>query len=272
MDNKDFRFKKEFGQNFIFDKNFLVSLVKKLNLPPKINVLEIGSGMGTLTAVLAENFNKVVSFEIDKTLTEHLGDVQSHYDNLNIVFKDILSMDMCQVDNMFGGESYFMIANLPYYITSEIIFRFLLSSKNLVSMFVMVQKEVALRFCSTPSHKEYGIPSVLLDTFANCHIVEQVPRRMFTPQPNVDSAVIAINIDKTKFHIDREQNYCDFVSKCFAMKRKTLVNNLIKAGIDKEKITKALASYNIQLTSRPENLSSAQYVQLFNYFASSGLL
>ena len=262
MKDKDFNFKKQFGQNFIFDKNFLNSLVEGFDLPKDINVLEIGAGMGTLSTTLASHYSRVLSYEIDKTLTEHLRSLES--DNLKFVFKDILKQDIGEIESYFGGKEYYMIANLPYYITSQIIFKFLFDSSNLKSMFVMVQKEVGERFCAGPGGKDYGIPSVLLATFADCKIVKNVSRKMFVPQPNVDSCIIRIDLQKVKYAIKSAQKYSDFVSKCFQMKRKTLMNNLAKMGLDKERCIDALQKLSIALDSRPEMLGAEQYVKLFD--------
>ena len=119
--SKDFKFKKQFGQNFIFDKNFISSIVSSFNLDKNSSVLEIGAGAGVLTEVLANNFKKVISFEIDKTLKETLSNLQSKYENLNFVFNDVLEVATTEIDNMFE-DNFVMIANLPYYITSQIIF------------------------------------------------------------------------------------------------------------------------------------------------------
>ena len=181
--SKDFKFKKQFGQNFIFDKNFLISLVNQFNLPKHSQILEIGPGAGTLTEVLAKSFNKVISIEIDKTLTEKLTSLENQYDNLHFVFNDVLKIKTQDIDNMFNNQNYVLIANLPYYITSQIVFKFLTESKTLVKMFVMVQKEVGERFSALPSNKEYGVPSVLLNTFGSCKIIKMVGKKMFIPQP-----------------------------------------------------------------------------------------
>lgn len=265
MENKtsEFRFKKEFGQNFIFDKNFLTSLVNLFNLGQNEQILEIGAGAGTLTEVLAQNYKKVISVEIDKTLTEKLTLIESKYENLQIIFKDILNIETKTIDEMFNGNSYSLIANLPYYITSQIIFKFLLESKTINKMFVMVQKEVGERFSALPSNKEYGIPSVLLNTFGSCKIVKFVSKKMFIPQPKVDSCVIEIDIDRNKNNINNAKKYNKFVSNCFAMKRKTLYNNLTKMGISKENIFSIFNKLNIESNSRPENISSELYVKLY---------
>ena len=261
--SKDFKFKKQFGQNFIFDKNFISSIVSNFNLDENSNVLEIGAGAGVLTEVLAKSFKKVISFEIDKTLTETLLTLQNKYENLKIVFNDILNVDTEEIDNMFDGN-FVMIANLPYYITSQIIFKFLFESKKITKMFVMVQKEVGDRFCAKHSTKDYGIPTVLINCFGSCKIVKNVSRTVFTPIPNVDSCIIEIDIDKNKFNIDKKDDFIKFVSSAFRMKRKTLYNNLTSASYNKESVLRALNALNLKEAVRPENLSSEDFVSLYD--------
>lgn len=262
--SKDFNFKKQFGQNFIFDKNFLQSLVKGFNLPATTNVLEIGAGAGTLTEVLAQNFKRVLSVEIDKTLREHLEELSLKYQNLRFVFEDVLNVDTGFFDNYFNGDDFCLIANLPYYITTQIIFKFLFETKNLKQMFVMVQKEVGERFCAKHSTKDYGIPTVLINTFGSAKIVKHVPRTLFTPMPNVDSCILNISIDATKFNIKDSKHYNGFISNCFKMKRKTLYNNLSSSGIDKDKVKAAILKLNLVESVRPENLTAQNYFDLYN--------
>lgn len=261
--SKDFKFKKQFGQNFILDKNFMTSLVRDFNLNNETIVLEIGAGAGVLTEVLAENFKKVISFEIDKTLTEHLQSIENKHNNLKFVFKDVLSVKTEDIDNLFDGKEYVLIANLPYYITSQIIFKFLFSS-NVSQMYVMVQKEVGIRFCAKNSTKDYGIPTVLIDSFGSCKIVRNVSRTVFKPMPNVDSCIIKIEKNSNKFNIKETKKYIDFVSNSFKMKRKTLYNNLVSAGFNKEKVIEAIKELNLLESVRPENLTAEQFVLLFN--------
>lgn len=261
--SKDFKFKKQFGQNFILDKNFMNALVRDFNLSSNSNVLEIGAGAGVLTEVLANSFKNVISFEIDKTLTEHLQEIEKQHQNLKFVFKDVLSVKTEEIDDFFD-ENFYLIANLPYYITSQIIFKFLFESKKLSQMFVMVQKEVGVRFCAKHSTKDYGIPTVLIDSFGSCKIVKNVSRTVFKPVPNVDSCIIKIDVDKSKFNIKDEKKYIEFVSNCFKMKRKTLYNNLSSVGYDKEKIIKTIKELDLIETIRPENLTAEMFVNLFN--------
>lgn len=261
MEKENFRFKKEFGQNFILDKNFLQSVVSSLKLGTDSEILEIGAGFGSLSETLADNFKKVVSFEIDKTLTEHLLDVEKRHDNLTFIISDVLKESIDTVESHFDGE-YYMVANLPYYITSQIIFKFLFETKNLRKMFVMVQKEVGERFCAKEKTKDYGVPTVLLNAFGETRILKNVKRQMFTPPPKVDSCIIEIDIDRNKFDIKDREKFVAFVKNCFKMKRKTLVNNLSTFIDNKGKIVKVLESMGLSLTVRPEELTAEQFVTL----------
>ncbi len=264
LEKTKFNFKKQFGQNFIFDKNFLLSLVKLFDLPTQTNVLEIGPGAGTLTEVLAKNFKKVLSIEIDKTLQENLLEIKQNYNNLDFWFKDVLKVNTEDIESYFNGENFVIIANLPYYITSQIVFKFLFEAKFLTKMFVMVQKEVGLRYCAKENSKEYGIPTIILNTFGNVKILKNVDKKMFTPMPKVDSCMIEIDIDKNKFGINDFDKYCNFVSNCFKMRRKTLQNNLTVFGFEKQKIKDTFNALNLEQNVRPENLSCEQFVNLFN--------
>lgn len=266
MQKSDFHFKKIFGQNFIFDTNFLHSLLKDFDLEKSSNILEIGAGMGTLTSILAQNYKKVVSFEIDKTLTEKLRELEKTYDNLTIVLSDILKTKNAEIDEIFAGEKYSIIANIPYYITSQIVFKFMLETSNLESMFIMVQKEVGERFCAKESTRDYGIPSVILSTFGECKMLKQVPRKMFKPVPNVDSCVIKITKNEAKNNDINKVKYHKFLLGCFCMKRKTLYNNLLKMNEDKDKILNSFSKLNLQNMIRPENLPPQQFVELYKFF------
>ena len=263
MQDTNFRFKKEFGQNFIFDKVFLLSLLKSFSLSSSSNILEIGAGMGTLSECLADNFKKVVSFEIDKTLTEYLGRLEESRDNLHFVFQDVLKEDINKIDNIFGGEKYFLIANLPYYITSPIIFKFLLETKNLKEMFVMVQKEVGVRFCGKVGSKDYGVSTVILNAFGETSIVKNVGRQMFTPPPKVDSCIIKIKLDRDKFDIDSPAQFHKFVNGCFLAKRKTLYDNLCMSGVDKFRAKEMILDLNLKENVRPEEVSCEEFCKLY---------
>lgn len=260
-----FHFKKSLGQNFISDTNFLSSLVESFSLNSSTNVLEIGAGMGSLTKVLSSRFKKVISFEIDKTLTARLCEIKKDFPNLTLIFKDILKMKTAEIDQLFGDEPYVIIANIPYYITSPIVFKFLIESSSSEKMFLMMQREVAERFVAKPGSKAYGIPSVILSTFARCNIVKQVNRKMFFPSPKVDSSVIKIEKLPEVFPEIKKKEYAAFVSGCFGMKRKTLFNNLQKMNFEKEKIERAFENLFIEKNTRSEDLYSNDFVNLFEF-------
>lgn len=163
---ENFKFKKEFGQNFIFDGNLLSAIVSDAEITSDDEVLEIGAGAGTLTKKICEKAKKVVSYEIDKNLTEHLMDIQKQNGNLTVVMRDALKEDISEIEKHFEGN-YKIVANLPYYITSPMIFKFLEQTNRVKSMTVMVQKEVAERFSAKENSKDYGISTIMINYYAD---------------------------------------------------------------------------------------------------------
>lgn len=260
---KDFKFKKEFGQNFIFDGNLLSAIVADSEITNQSEVLEIGAGAGTLTKKLCEKAKKVVSYEIDKTLTEQLTQLENQTPNLKVIFADALKEPLEKIESNFSGN-YVVVANIPYYITSPLIFKFLKESKRALSLTVMIQKEVALRYLSKPSTKDYGIPTVMINYLANVEFLRNVNRKMFTPVPNVDSALIKITRDSSKPKANDEIFFEKLVKASFANRRKTLVNNLQFINIPKEKIINSLNSINKTNDVRAEQLSVNDFINLSN--------
>lgn len=254
---KDFVFKKKFGQNFISDRNLLCAIADDAKIDKQTNVLEIGAGAGSLTAVLDEKAKKIVSFEIDKDLQEHL--LSLGLKNTNFVFGDFMDADIKEVEKMFDGK-YKVVANLPYYITTPIIFKFLESSTKLESLTIMVQKEVAERVCSSVGGKEYGILTVMTNFYGSPKITRIVKRQMFFPVPNVDSAILNIEIERDKFPDVDAVKFSKFVKACFAMRRKTLLNNL-GTMYNKEKLKEIFDEKT--LSRRAESFSLEEFVSLF---------
>lgn len=261
LKDNNFDFAKKFGQNFITDTNLLKAIVNDCELLPTDEVLEIGTGAGTLTRAIAEKAEKVVSFEIDKRLTEVLAQTLGGCNNVNLHFGDIMDIPLSDIEANFKGD-YKMVANLPYYITTPIIFKFL-KSKRLKSFNIMVQKEVAERI-TAKSGKDYGILSIMIDFYGDAKITRIVNRNLFNPAPNVDSAIVQINL-KHKFDCD-EELFSSIVHKSFAMRRKTLNNNL-KQGFDLSatQIADILADYPAGV--RAEQLSTQDFVNLTNKLA-----
>ena len=262
---KNFTFKKKFGQNFILDNNFLNSLVDSFGLSKDTEVLEIGPGAGTLTMAVANVTKKVCAYEIDKDLKPVLEKRFEGIDNIDVTFRDILDVSLEEVESKFSGN-FSLVANIPYYITSPIIFKFLESEK-LDSMFLMVQLEVGERFASNVGSKEYGIPSVLVASKGKASVIKKVNRKMFYPVPNVDSCILKIEIDRNKFEFDDWKDFSQFVQNSFSMRRKTLVNNLSQQyKISKEEVKEILSKLNLSETVRPENLTVENYVSLYEFF------
>ncbi len=258
---KDFKFNKKFGQNFIFDTNLLSAIVKDSGVSLQDDVLEIGPGAGTLTKIIAENCKKVVSYEIDTSLKPILEDNLQGVHNSQIIFADALKTDIKEIENSFLGN-YKIIANLPYYITTPLIFKFIEQTKRIDSLTVMVQKEVGDRFVAKPNSKDYGIITVMLDFYGNVKVVRQVNRKMFTPSPNVDSCVVKIDIVKNKYNCD-ESMFSKIVHSSFAMRRKTLVNNLSSGlNVSKQQVIDLLKSLNINENIRAENLTTQDFVKI----------
>lgn len=250
-------FKKKFGQNFISDKNLLSAIVDDAEVNGG-DVLEIGAGAGTLTSSISERADKVVSYEIDRDLIGHLQNL--NLKNVKFIFEDVMKISLEDIENDFDGQ-YKMIANLPYYITTPIIFKFLNGSKKIQSLTIMVQKEVAERIVAK-SGCDYGVLSVMINFFGEAKITRIVKRNMFYPVPKVDSAIVNIKIDRDKFADVDCQKFYDLVGGCFSMRRKTLKNNLTKfLNNDCGKVDKIPCE---MLSLRPENLSLADFVGIYH--------
>ena len=253
----DHNFKKKFGQNFITDKNLLSAICNDAEVDEKSQVLEIGAGAGTLTEEISKLAGKVVSYEIDRDLKEHL--LSLDLPNTKFVFGDVMDFSLDEIEKDFDG-GYKIIANLPYYITTPIIFKFLNGSEKLSSLTIMVQKEVAQRIIAKTGTKDYGVLSIMINFFGEAKINRIVSRNMFYPQPNVDSAVVTINITKNKYgDIDKNKFY-KFIQTVFAMRRKTLKNNLTHGGIKSDKINEIDGDL---LALRSEVLTIEQLIDIY---------
>ena len=254
-------FKKKYGQNFLTDTNLLKAIVADSEVSFNDEVLEIGAGAGALTTHIKDSCKKVVSFEIDKDLEALLKDKFESCTNVHLRFEDVMKVSTQNIDALFDKE-YRVIANLPYYITTPILFKFLEESKKLISMTIMVQKEVAEKIIAEPKNSNYGILSVMVQHYTNAKITRIVKKQMFTPQPKVDSAIIVLKRKQVNF----DANFKNFVQTAFAMRRKTLVNNLSKL-YSKSLIEDVLQLSGYNKNIRAEELSPVELEKLFrNYF------
>lgn len=258
-----FSFKKAFGQNFLTDENLLEEIVLSSGVSKSDTVLEIGCGAGALTKTLAKYAKRVVGYEIDEKLKPVLSEVLEKNDNVEIVFKDVLKQDLKELEKNLGKD-YILVANLPYYITTPIIMNFLEKAKHVRALVVMVQEEVAERLCALPSSSDYGAITVSVNFCGSAKIIKRVPREMFTPAPNVDSAVVKIDIDREKY-IGEDYGLFREAVKCgFGNRRKMLVNNLMNSyKIKRADAECILSDCGISLTARGETLSVQDYLNLY---------
>lgn len=264
LKEENFIFKKAFGQNFLTDEKLLSSIVDRSGIDGNSTVLEIGVGGGTLTRAIAQKAKKVIGFEIDNKLKPVLDKTLLEFSNVEIVFQDVMKCDMKQIEEMLGGE-YTLIANLPYYITTPIIMRFIEEAERVKSIVITIQKEVAERIVASEKTADYGSITVGINAVADTQIIKYLPRELFYPAPNVDSAVVKIDINKNKYQINDHKAFRNLVKNAFAMRRKTLVNNLMKGyGMPRQTAEEYLTKLNISITSRGEELSVKQFVDLSN--------
>ena len=252
-------FKKKYGQNFLSDKNLLQAIVADADVSENDNVLEIGAGAGALTTFLSQKAKKVIAYEIDNDLEGTLHALQLKH--TKFVFKDALKENIGEIEMHFGGKKYKLVANLPYYITTPLLFKFLEESDNVTSLTVMVQKEVAERITAKPGSKDYGILTVMIAFWGDAVVTRNVGRQMFYPQPNVDSAVVNIVRHQNYKDVDRIGFY-NFVKACFSMRRKTLANNLsFGLKISKTQLNNILPAE--ALSRRAETFSLDEFVDLY---------
>ncbi|MCQ2564485.1 MAG: 16S rRNA (adenine(1518)-N(6)/adenine(1519)-N(6))-dimethyltransferase RsmA [Clostridia bacterium] len=260
MENvKDINFKKSLGQNFLFDLNLLNAIATDGGVTKDDAVLEIGAGAGTLTKVLCERAEKVISFEIDKTLKDRLDIVEKEHGNVTIFYEDFIKADLSKI--LTKNSKFKVVANIPYYITTPIIFKLVDHLENFSSILVLVQKEVAERFASKSNTKDYGITSVILQSLFDVTMPRVVKKECFTPSPKVDSALCLL-VPHNRYKIDNFEGFRNFVHTAFSMRRKTLTNNLKKL-YDKDKVLQVVKEFGYPDAVRPEQIDVSHFVEMF---------
>ena len=262
-----FNISKSLGQNFLVNPEICPRMAEECGAQKGVGVLEIGPGVGVLTAELAKRADKVVSVELDKRLLPVLGETLSDFANVKIVNEDILKTDLATlIEKEFPGMEVAVCANLPYYITSPVIMRFLEERLPVCSVTVMVQKEAAERLCALPGTRSCGAVSAAVRFFAEPDILFEVSRENFFPQPNVDSAVIQLKIRKEPpVKINREKDFFALVKAAFGQRRKTVLNSLAAGlSLDKGSVAAALERAEISANARAEQLSMEQLAALSN--------
>lgn len=263
----NFNIQKKYGQNFLVDTHILEKIIDSAEITKEDCVLEIGPGIGTMTQYLAERAREVIAVEIDKSLIPILNETLAEYDNVTIINKDILKVDIKSLgEEKNGGRPIKVVANLPYYITTPIVMGLFESHVPLKSITIMVQKEVADRMQVGPGTKDYGALSLAVQYYSHPEIVCQVPPSCFIPRPNVGSAVIRLTrYEKPPVQVSSEAFLFSLIRASFNQRRKTLVNGLTNAGnlhIKKEDILEALNIMQLSPTVRGETLTLEQFARL----------
>lgn len=278
LERHGFTFKKSFGQNFLTDTNILQKIVDTAEIDKNVNVIEIGPGIGALTEFLAENAAEVMAFEIDDRLIPILADTLRDFDNVKVINEDILKSDLQSRIKEFANPDLpiKVVANLPYYITTPILMHLIESKIPFAEFVVMMQKEVADRISAEPNTKAYGSLSIAVQYYMTAKVAFVVPRTVFVPAPNVDSAILKMTRREQPIVQVKDEDFFFRVSKIsFIHRRKTLWNNLTshfgKADEIKAKLEQALEIAEIKPSIRGEALSIAEFAKLADALKEVGL-
>ena len=255
--NGTHEFKKKWGQNFLSDPNLLAAIVSDAGVDADTCVLEIGAGAGALTKALAKRAKRVVAYEIDKSLQPILGEALLSYPNAEVVFGDFQKANFSALEEKLGA--YAVVANLPYYITSPVVLKFVEEAKNCTSVTVMVQREVATRLCARAGTPDYGAITAAIARRGEATLTRHVPRTLFYPRPNVASAVVRIDFSQGGFSVLSPKAYRETVRCAFLNRRKTLENNLMNTfRLERQTARELLRAAQIQEGVRGEVLSPQQ--------------
>lgn len=261
LEQNSFSLKKKFGQNFIVDENIIDSIVNKSMIDKETLVLEIGPGAGSLTYKLAQKAGFVLCYEVDTTLENVLKQNLAEFNNVEIVFEDFLKANVFDKIKKFNFKKIYVVANLPYYITTPILVKIIEDKLNVDKIVVMVQKEVGDRFRATVGTKDYSSLSIYLNFYYDVKKLLDVSRNVFLPKPNVDSIVVEFN-KKDQPILKNEDLFFKLVRDSFKQKRKNLRNNLKE--YDLNKILNILQKYGYDLSVRAEQLSIDIFVEIAN--------
>lgn len=265
-----FSFKKSLGQNFLTEPNILHKIVETAAIDEQTNVIEVGPGIGALTEYLARAAHEVIAFEIDDRLIPVLADTLAPYLNVTVIHQDVLKANLTELPQKFSQQLPIkVVANLPYYITTPIMMHFLESSLEVSEMVVMMQREVADRISAKPGTKAYGSLSIAVQYFMEAETAFIVPKTVFVPQPNVDSAILKLTRRATPaVAVTNEKAFFRLTKAAFQLRRKTLWNNLTHAyGKDEATVAwlkQALAEAEIDPSRRGETLSLEEFGRLSN--------
>ncbi len=262
MDLKDFKFKKNYGQNFLREKSIVEKIADSAEIAENSLVIEIGPGSGMLTIPLVKRAKQVLCYEIDVTLKDILNDNLSNYDNVDVIYDDFLNRNVRDDIEKYSYDNLYVVSNLPYYITTPIITKIIDDKLDVSKIVVMVQKEVGDRFAAKVGSKEYNSLTVFLNYYFNIKKLFVVSRNCFVPKPNVDSIVVQLSRKEEVISVNNLDVFFKLVRDSFTYKRKTLRNNLKNYNLDK--INVVLRKYNLDLNVRAEDLSLDMFVDISN--------
>jgi 16S rRNA (adenine1518-N6/adenine1519-N6)-dimethyltransferase len=263
--------KKKFGQNFLTDQNILDNITNSAEITKDDLVIEIGPGLGSLTEKLVNAAGFVLCYEIDSDLIPILKDNLKGYNNYEVINKDILEVDINSDIDKYKGEfkNVYVVANLPYYITTPIILGLLSTTDKITRYVMMMQLEVAQRITGKPSTKDYNALSIAIQYRSTAKMVVKVPRTVFIPEPNVDSAVVRLDLYKEKpYQALDEKFFFKLIREAFSQRRKTLANNL-SSIMSKEKTYEMLNNLNIKESVRSEELSIIDFISISDYITNT---
>ena len=258
-----FTFKKNLGQNFLTEGSLLRAIVKDAGVESEDIVVEIGTGAGTLTSAISEKAKHVYTFDVDTCLQPVLAETLAGKENVTINFLDVLKISDEKLKEIIGEQPFRVVANIPYYVTTPLIMRFLESDLNCKSLTVMVQKEVADRLIAEPDTENYGAITLAVELRGTARVTRNVARQLFHPAPKVDSAVVHIDIDDNKYDIKDKPFLQRLIRAGFQMRRKTLVNNIgASLGITKDRAKEVLVSLGYSESIRGEALAIEDYIKI----------
>lgn len=271
LDQYGFKFKKSLGQNFLVDTNVIRNIIDASGIDKTSGVIEIGPGMGSLTEQLAKHAKHVLAFEIDQRLIPILGETLSPYDNVAVINEDILKADVASAieSHLHDCDEIFVVANLPYYITTPILMGLLEKHLNINSYVVMMQKEVGERLSAAPSTKAYGSLSIAVQYYTDVKRIMVVPKGIFMPPPNVDSLVVKLTtLESPRVDVEDEKLFFKLTRGAFVQRRKTILNNYMSLIQDskehKARIVEWLEESGVAPSRRGESLDLNDYAQLSN--------
>ena len=272
VNKEGFFIKKKFSQNFLLDENIIHKIINSGDINEDTCVIEIGPGFGALTKHLVKKAKRVLLYEIDDDLIPHLNTLFKNHDNIKIIHKDFLKVDDIDADinEYLGDDKVVVISNLPYHITTPVIMKILEESHRVKRLVLMMQLEVARRLTSEPNNKDYNALSVIIQDQTDAQYLFKVPKTVFKPRPNVDSAVIRLDIYDQ--HTPNPSFY-RFVHQCFRQRRKTLINNLNQAyNVDKDSLKRLLETINLHEKIRAEALNLEDFNNIYNKFLEEEII